>query len=233
VLRWTQLADEAGRRYNVNPALLLAQIEQESGGKPINPSSAGAEGLSQFIPSTARVYGVKYGAGTAETRSQVFGQAAYLSGLGVQHDPKQALERYFGDVGPNGHAYATSVLGKVSSYAATQSGGGGLVNKAAHIFSNPLEAGEAIGEAIGESENPLAPIENGLSGIEEVGSFLKAITEPSTWLRVAEGVGGIVLLMTGLKALTRGEGSGPVGALAGQVKEAGKTAATAAAAVPK
>jgi hypothetical protein len=36
------------------------------------------------------------------------------------------------------------------------------------------------------------------------GAFFETITEPSTWLRIAEGIGGIVLFMVGLKTLTKG-----------------------------
>jgi hypothetical protein len=50
----------------------------------------------------------------------------------------------------------------------------------------------------------------GGGGITGVEGFIKAITEPQTWLRVAEGVGGTVLFMVGLKTLTRGSGGGAV-----------------------
>ena len=40
------------------PAILGAQIAQESGWRPKAVSSAGAEGIAQFIPSTWRAFGV-------------------------------------------------------------------------------------------------------------------------------------------------------------------------------
>ncbi len=115
VTRFAALARRAGARYGVDPALLLADIEQESGGREAT-SSAGARGITQFIPSTAREYGVKYGTSRAAVESQVFGQAKYLASLGARRDPKSALEAYLGEHGPQGRAYAASVLAKVGGY---------------------------------------------------------------------------------------------------------------------
>jgi len=113
VSRFASIADEAAAKYHENPALLLADIEEESGGNPVDPSSAGAEGLTQFIPGTAAEYGVKYGSSLEDERSQIFGQAAYLSSLGVNSNPTAALEAYSG----NTPGYASAVLAKVAEYA--------------------------------------------------------------------------------------------------------------------
>jgi TP901 family phage tail tape measure protein len=111
VLRWARLAEEAGRKYGVSPALLLADIQAESGGNPLARSSAGAQGLTQFIPGTAAEYGVKYGAGAAETQSQVFGQAAYLKSLGANSNARLALEKYNGAPGSaESTSYASEVM---------------------------------------------------------------------------------------------------------------------------
>lgn len=48
----------SGLRWNVSPALLAAQLEAESGFNPSAVSPAGAEGIAQFIPSTAASYGL-------------------------------------------------------------------------------------------------------------------------------------------------------------------------------
>jgi TP901 family phage tail tape measure protein len=117
VSRYASIAQEAGAKYGLPPSLLLADIEQESGGRPVNPSSAGAEGLTQFIPSTAKEYGVKYGESPDDIRSQIFGQAHYLANLGAAKNPKYALEGYLGAHNAEGQQYAASVLGKESSYA--------------------------------------------------------------------------------------------------------------------
>jgi Flp pilus assembly protein TadG len=48
----------SGGRWNVSPALLAAQLMAESGFDPNAGSPAGAEGIAQFIPSTAAAYGL-------------------------------------------------------------------------------------------------------------------------------------------------------------------------------
>ena len=52
------LFDKAGARYGVSPALLSAVARQESGYDPSAVSPAGAQGLMQLMPATARGLGV-------------------------------------------------------------------------------------------------------------------------------------------------------------------------------
>jgi hypothetical protein len=49
----------AASRWNVSPGLLAAQLEAESGFNPRAVSPAGALGIAQFMPSTARSYGLR------------------------------------------------------------------------------------------------------------------------------------------------------------------------------
>jgi hypothetical protein len=49
---------EAAQRWNVSAALLAAQLYAESNFNPFAESGAGAQGIAQFMPGTARAYGV-------------------------------------------------------------------------------------------------------------------------------------------------------------------------------
>jgi len=49
----------AAARWNVSAALLAAQLMAESNFDPYAGSSAGAQGIAQFIPSTAAAYGLR------------------------------------------------------------------------------------------------------------------------------------------------------------------------------
>ena len=49
----------AASRWNVSAALLAAQLYAESGFNPFAVSPAGARGIAQFMPGTARAYGLR------------------------------------------------------------------------------------------------------------------------------------------------------------------------------
>ena len=48
----------AARKYDLPPALILAVIQQESGGRPSAESQCGAQGCMQLMPETAKAMGV-------------------------------------------------------------------------------------------------------------------------------------------------------------------------------
>jgi hypothetical protein len=49
---------QAAQRWNVSAAVLAAQLYAESGFNPFSVSSAGAQGIAQFMPGTAAAYGL-------------------------------------------------------------------------------------------------------------------------------------------------------------------------------
>jgi hypothetical protein len=71
------IAAAAARKYGVPVDVFLAQIQQESGFRPVATSSAGAQGIAQFMPATARQYGVN----TADPVSSLQGAAHMDSDL--------------------------------------------------------------------------------------------------------------------------------------------------------
>ncbi len=58
ILRWAPYIQTASQKYQVDPAIIAAVIEQESGGNPRAGSHAGAQGLMQLMPRTAKGLGV-------------------------------------------------------------------------------------------------------------------------------------------------------------------------------
>ena len=90
--------------------VLKAQIQTESNWNP-SAQSAFARGLTQFIPSTARAYGVMYGTSQAAVESQIRGQARYM---------KDLLRQYNGNIT---HAIMAYNWGGTSRYVAGKTGG--------------------------------------------------------------------------------------------------------------
>lgn len=81
-----EMVREAAQNYGVDENLIHAVISQESGYKSLSVSGAGAMGLMQLMPSTARSLGVK---NALDPKQNIDGGTKYL---------KQMLDQYNGDV---------------------------------------------------------------------------------------------------------------------------------------
>jgi soluble lytic murein transglycosylase-like protein len=117
VLAYAAQARAAARRWHIPVAVLLGLVHVESSGNINAVSSAGAFGLTQFVPHTAATYGVKPG----DSASQLDGGAHYLHDLGYAQNPTLALAKY--NAGPN-HPDPIAAAG---SYPRDVGGGGGDV----------------------------------------------------------------------------------------------------------
>lgn len=58
ILQWAKYIDAAAKKYKIDPAIIAGIIEQESGGDAAAQSPAGAIGLMQLMPKTAKGLGV-------------------------------------------------------------------------------------------------------------------------------------------------------------------------------
>jgi hypothetical protein len=108
---YANLFQQAGARYGIDPAMLAAVASQESGFNAGAVSKAGAQGLMQFMPSTAQGLGIN----PLDPTSAINGAAKYLSGLQGQFGSMSlALAAY--NAGPG----AVSRYGGIPPYAETQ-----------------------------------------------------------------------------------------------------------------
>lgn len=118
---------EAAKRNEIDPALLSAVIGQESGFQPRAVSSAGAMGLMQLMPETARGLGVR---DPFDPAQNVEGGAKYLRGLIDRYHGRLdyalaaynagpgAVDRYGGvPPYPETQAYVKNILGSYRSAA--------------------------------------------------------------------------------------------------------------------
>jgi multidrug efflux pump subunit AcrA (membrane-fusion protein) len=83
--QWAPALSRAAQHWNVGAALLAAQVMQESHFNPFARSGAGALGIAQFMPGTARAYGLN---------DPFDGGAAIMAQAHLMHD----LLRQFGSV---------------------------------------------------------------------------------------------------------------------------------------
>jgi soluble lytic murein transglycosylase-like protein len=127
-----QLVDRASTKHAVPPALLLAVIGAESAFDPRAVSRAGAQGLMQLMPATARDMGV---VDAFDPEQNVLGGARYLAFL-LKHfgDEELAIAAYNAGPGrvtragnqvpdiPETRAYVATVLGLYAAYRATNTG---------------------------------------------------------------------------------------------------------------
>src|SRR5262249_5600015 len=83
---------QAAARWNVSAALLAAQLMAESNFDPNAGSPAGAQGIAQFMPSTAAAYGLK---NPFDPEEAIDAQAHLMSDLiGQFGSPQLALAAY-------------------------------------------------------------------------------------------------------------------------------------------
>jgi len=107
------LFQTAGQKFRLPPALLKAVAQVESGLNPQAVSRAGAQGLMQLMPATARSLGVQNAFDPAEN---IYGGAKYLRSLldSYQGDIRLALAAY--NAGPG----AVAKYGDVPPFRETQ-----------------------------------------------------------------------------------------------------------------
>jgi hypothetical protein len=105
VQRIKEAVQRAALMYNINPDVLLKQVDTESSYNPSAVSPKNAKGIMQFIPSTAKMYGIEESELTSKDpaiqEKVIMAGAAYLKDLMGQYggDETLALAAYNGGPG--------------------------------------------------------------------------------------------------------------------------------------
>jgi len=149
--------NKAAEKYDVDPALIAAVIEQESSWNPNAESTAGAQGLMQLMPGTATGMGVK---DPFNAQQNIDGGTKYLKGL---------IDRYGGDVDRALAAYnagpgAVDFYGTIPPYEETQ-------DYVTYVNSNYEKYRRCIEEYGGAGGVPQNASENGRKVLEEARNY--------------------------------------------------------------
>lgn len=165
-------------KWNINPAILAAQLDAESGFNPNSVSSAGAVGIAQFLPSTA-----------AENHIDPYNVSQAIDGMAML-DSRYVNE--FGSIDKALAAYnagpgAVSQYGGVPPFAETQQ----YVQKilaAAHSSDPTMGNGAGLSLVDVGTTDPLSAVTHLFSNLLSV----------AWWKRTGVGALGVVLVLAGV-----------------------------------
>lgn len=175
--QWQSQIVVSAARWDISPAILAAQIDAESGFNPNSVSSAGAVGIAQFLPSTAKDMGIDPYDPNAAIDGMARLDAHYLKQFG---SIDKALSAY--NAGPG----AVSNYGGIPPYAETQN----YVKKILAAAGSAITAnGAGLGLVdAGTTTDPL-------SALTKLGANLLSV---NWWKRVSVGTLGLVVILIGV-----------------------------------
>ena len=177
----------SAQRWNISPAVLAAQIDAESGFNPNSVSSAGAVGIAQFLPSTAKENGIDPYNTSEAIDGMAMLDARYVKAFG---SIQSALAAY--NAGPG----AVQQYDGIPPYAETQN----YVKKILAAAGSDITPGGAglglVDAAQTSAANPLDVIKKAFDNV----------TSPLFWKRTGVGAFGALLVLIGVYFMLRKEG---------------------------
>ena len=125
------MAAREARRYGLDPHIFIRQIKQESGFNPNARSPAGATGIAQIMPDTARAWGVNPNDPKAALRAAAKNMAQYVKKYGSYENALRAYNAGPGAIekskgySETNHYVQTILRGRDPKRLGSRRGGGG------------------------------------------------------------------------------------------------------------
>jgi hypothetical protein len=189
IARYNSMIDEIAPQYGVDPDFMRRLVDAESSYNPRAKSGAGAMGLGQLMPGTAKDMGVK---DPYDPEQNLHGAAKYLGWLQGRHDnPAEVLAAYNAGTGrvrekgfdwvyenyPETRDYVNKILPdfaesrrpRVTGQTPSQAQAGGLTQPPRTDITLPPGAPAPMGPRTGRTPSQM-PDRGGLRGAVERGS---------------------------------------------------------------
>ena len=177
-------------RWGISPALLAAQLDAESSFNPNAKSLAGAVGIAQFLPETAKSMGVDPWNPLQAIDGMAHLDSIYIKRFGAVD---KALAAY--NAGPG----AVDKYDGIPPYAETQNYVKKIMGKLGEALSNPVA-------------NPSLVQVDDKSG-DSTPSLTKALAtlaDPDFWKRIGVGIAGGSVVLVGAYFMMKKAGFDPV-----------------------
>ncbi len=187
--------------------LIAEQINLESTWNPKAVSPAGAQGLTQFMPGTFKEYGPK-GGDPFNPNDSLKAYVSYMQYLlktekGSIYKAMEAYNAGPGNLGA-GNTYAHMIFLRAGVPVGAKAGKSG--KNAAY------DPNSGVNQAIGEAKNAVESVldwpgeivdffKEAVGDLEATAKFFGAFFEPSTYVRIGAGIGGLVFLTIGVICL--------------------------------
>lgn len=164
----------SAQRWGISPAILAAQLNQESSFNPSSVSPDGAVGIAQFLPSTAKEYGVDPYNVSSAIDGMAKLDATYLKQFG---SIDKALAAY------NAGGSAVSKYGGIPPYAETQQ----YVRRILAAAGSAVSTGDTTGGLVDEVKNN--------DPLKATGNLVANLLKPAWWTRFGVGALGVAVIL--------------------------------------
>lgn len=211
---WVEAAKAAARKHGIPEDGFVAQIDKESGFQDDviygrRRSSAGALGIAQFMPATARGMGVD----PLNPEQALDGAARLMKGQYEKYGAWGfALIAY--NAGPR---WADRLKAKEITFNDLPSETQNYVKDLGGIYGSE-RATAGIGTAIGTGGDvldkvlPGSPVADVAGAVGKIADVLKFVTDPSMWLRIGGMILGALIMILGAYMTVKGGDAGrPIG----------------------